>query len=321
MPEITLLVSSAGRRVELINCFRADAQALGIELRVIALDASPELSPACKLADAAYRAPDCRHDEFVPFVEQLVTRESVALIVPTIDPELEILAGAAPRLDALGALVNVSSPQVVAIARDKMRTATILAKHGVRVPRTAHLTAALSNPTQWQTELIVKPVDGSSSIGIRRARSIMELSPMRDAERYIVQEELQGPEYTVNIYCDRNGRLRCAVPHRRIAVRGGEVSKGRTERIALLREMAERIAAALAGCRGAMCFQAILDEGGVPALLEINARFGGGFPLAHAAGAHFPRWLLEERLGLPCTASDDWRDGLTMLRYDSSVFF
>jgi carbamoyl-phosphate synthase large subunit len=317
---ITLLVSSAGRRVELINCFRADAEMLGVNLRVLAADAAPELSPACKLADAAVRAPSCHHDEFLPFIEELVVREAVSLIVPTIDPELEVYAGGAARLLSLGAVVNISRPEVVAVARNKLRTATTLARHGVRVPRTASLVAALREQAAWQGGLIIKPVDGSSSIGVRRLDSITNLAEWPDAGRYVVQEFVRGQEYTVNMYCDGNGRLCCAVPHRRIAIRGGEVSKGKTERIDALAQMADQIVVALVGCRGAMCFQAIVDQAGAATLIEINARFGGGFPLAHAAGARFPRWLLEEVLGRASTAGDEWREALTMLRYDSSVF-
>ena len=56
-------------------------------------------------------------------------------------------------------------------------------------------------------------------------------------------------------------------------------------------------------------------------MIEINARFGGGFPLSLEAGADFPRWMLEELLGLPSTASRDrWRPGMVMLRYDAAVF-
>jgi carbamoyl-phosphate synthase large subunit len=55
-------------------------------------------------------------------------------------------------------------------------------------------------------------------------------------------------------------------------------------------------------------------------VFEINARFGGGYPLAHQAGATFSQWLLEEVAGLPATANDRWQDGVLMLRYDSAVF-
>ncbi len=57
------------------------------------------------------------------------------------------------------------------------------------------------------------------------------------------------------------------------------------------------------------------------AIIELNARFGGGFPLSREAGADFPRWMLEELTGRPSTArADGWRAGLVMLRYDAAVF-
>ena len=63
------------------------------------------------------------------------------------------------------------------------------------------------------------------------------------------------------------------------------------------------------------------DASGQLAIIELNARFGGGFPLSREAGADFPRWILEDLLGLPSTATaDGWRDGVVMLRYDAAVF-
>jgi carbamoyl-phosphate synthase large subunit len=57
-----------------------------------------------------------------------------------------------------------------------------------------------------------------------------------------------------------------------------------------------------------------------PAVIEINPRFGGGYPLSHRAGAPMTRWLLEDILGLPSTASENWNEGVMMLRYDRAVY-
>ena len=86
-------------------------------------------------------------------------------------------------------------------------------------------------------------------------------------------------------------------------------------------DLAERVGGALPGALGALNFQCFLGEDGVVRMIEINARFGGGYPLAQQAGANFPRWLIEETLGLPSTARlDDWEEGVVMLRYDEAVF-
>ena len=173
----------------------------------------------------------------------------------------------------------------------------------------------------WRWPLIVKPIAGSSSVGIRSIRSLDDLGDLAgQADEHIIQELWQGQEYTVNVFFDASGALRCAVPHRRIEVRGGEVSKGRTERLPDIERITTQLSAALPGCRGALCFQAIVTPTGEAAVFEINARFGGGFPLAHAAGATFSRWLLEESAGLASSASDNWRPNVTMLRYDAAIF-
>ena len=116
------------------------------------------------------------------------------------------------------------------------------------------------------------------------------------------------------------GKLRCAVPHQRLETRDGEVSKGITRRHQGLLTLAQKMGEALSGARAALCFQAVIDEDGAPYIFEINARFGGGYPLTHKAGAHFSRWLLEERLGKAPSYTDAWEDDLLMLRYDAAVF-
>lgn len=318
---LVVLFSSAGRRVELLNCFRADAAALGLGLRVVAVDTNPALSAACRAADASYAVPRCLAPEFVPRLLEICAAEKVALVVPTIDTELGVLAEHRARFAAAGVEVAVSSPEVVALARDKAATAAALAAAGVGTPRTTTLKDFLASPAGWEYPLVVKPADGSSSIGLRVLRAPTDLAALgAPGPRDIVQTLCAGEEYTVNMYFDRGGVLRCAVPHRRLETRGGEVSKGVTRRLPVLLEAARQIGAALKGARGALCFQAMVGPDGKAFAFEINARFGGGYPLAHRAGAPFSRWLLEELAGLPSTARDDWREGVLMLRYDAAVF-
>ncbi|QYM77509.1 ATP-grasp domain-containing protein [Horticoccus luteus] len=287
----------------------------------MAADLRPELSAACGAADDRFMVPRCLAPDYVPTLLDLCRTERVALLVPTIDTELSVLAEHVAEFAAIGTRVAVSSPAVVAVARDKLQTATTFGAAGVTVPRTALLADMLADPSDWRFPVILKPLGGSSSIGLAVARTPEEARQIgAQRDDYLAQEQWLGREYTVNIFFDARGALRCAVPHWRIETRGGEVSKGRTERVPALEKAAKQIAAALPGARGALCFQAIVNERGEAGVFELNARFGGGYPLAHRAGARFSQWLLEEVAGLPCTANDDWKEGVTMLRYDAAVF-
>jgi carbamoyl-phosphate synthase large subunit len=316
---ITALVSSGGRRVELIRCFKSDGARLGLKIRTVATDAKKTLSAACQAADVSREVPRCSAGNFIEVMLEICAAEKVTLLVPTIDTELEVLSRHAADFARIGTRVVVSSPEVVAMARDKMETIKFLDRAGVNTPRSLGLRDYREDPSQLKGPLIAKPKGGSSSIGIVRGTGAADFAGLPEAD-YLVQELWSGREYTVNLFFDQQGALRCTIPHLRLEVRGGEVSKGRTERVPQLVAAAGKIARALPGARGPLCFQAILTESGDYAVFEINARFGGGYPLAHQAGARFSQWLLEEVAGRPLSANDNWREGVTMLRYDAAVF-
>jgi carbamoyl-phosphate synthase large subunit len=318
--ECTILISSAGRRVELIRCFRDGAAHLGIDLRVIAVDVDPAMSAACQIADVAIPVPRCDRAEFIDDLLRISLRHGVDLIVPTIDPELEPLSAHAARFREIGVDLAIAAPEVVRLARDKLRTAHFLASQGVPAPRSGRLDEVMADPNAWSWPLMIKPRSGSSSVGIRVVSAPERLAELGASPDYLAQELLQGEEYTVNLFFNRAGRLRCAIPHLRCEVRAGEVAKGITRRHPELEGIARALGETLPGARGALCFQAIVDAAGRAVVFELNARFGGGYPLAHRAGARFAQWLLEETTGRPPSAHNDWQDGVLMLRYDHAIF-
>jgi carbamoyl-phosphate synthase large subunit len=316
----TVLISSAGRRNQLVECFRQDAHELGIELRVLAADLNPALSPACQEADAAFEVPRCTKPEFVERVLELCAREHIDLVVPTIDTELPVYSAQTAQFERIGVKVVVSSPATVALARNKIETARWLEEIGIPTPRTIRWDQLKADPSLLRWPVIVKPNDGSGSVGIHRLREPEQCHQLPANPQLIAQECIQGAEYTINLFVDREGVLRAAIPHERLEIRSGEVSKGITRRVPALADLARRIAQGLPGAEGPLCFQAIVDDQGACTIFEINARFGGGYPLAHRAGAKFSQWLLEEATAGVCRANDHWNEGVLMLRYDDAIF-
>jgi carbamoyl-phosphate synthase large subunit len=188
------------------------------------------------------------------------------------------------------------------------------------------LAAALADPTA-RFPRIAKPRRGSGSVGVRRVGSFEELRAVAALaadegrfDEYVVEEIAPGSEHTINVFLDARGVCRSVVPHRRIEVRGGEVSKAVTVGHTGLMDVGRGVAEALPGARGPLSIQCFLAPDGSLRVTEINARFGGGYPLTHRAGGRFTDWLLEELLALPSSATADWTDDLTMLRYDREVF-
>lgn len=320
-PKLRMLLSSAGRRVGLLRAFRSSAGALGVDLEVFACDVQPEWSSACMEADYAFAVPPAESDGFIRTVLGFCERHAIGLVVPTIDTELLCFAQARDRFAMIGTQVAVGSSSLVEMARDKLATAIFLAENGISSPVTQSIEDFLSadGPHTWP--MIAKPRHGSSSRGIHIVHDRRAVENIVCDEPYIVQELLRGREFTVNLFFDEFGELRCAVPHQRLKVRAGEVEKGVTTREPALCGLAKNLARALdTRPFGALCFQAIVSDDGRASMFEINARFGGGYPLAHRAGATFTRWLIEQRLNLPRTMSDNWQADVVMLRFDDAVF-
>jgi carbamoyl-phosphate synthase large subunit len=320
----TVLISSAGRRVELLRAFRravADEAEGGRPGRVLAVDCS-WLSSAFHDADEAFLVPRCDDPAFVPEMLRICREQRVDLVVPTLDPELPVYAAARDRFAAVGTTVAVSSPDVVAIAGDKQRTHDWLVANGFPTVRQGSVAQVLQDPDGWPLPLVVKPRFGSASIGVTFVQTYDELQRAAAIPDAVVQTRACGHEHTVVVLAARDGTCLATVPRRRLEVRAGEVSKAVTVRSPELQELTAKLCEALPGAYAALNVQVFMSEDRRDlAVIELNARFGGGFPLALAAGANFPRALVQDVRSQPITtAVDGWRDAVVMLRYDAAVF-
>lgn len=317
-----VMLSSAGRRVALLRIFRRTLRELGLPGKVLAVDESP-ISAAFHEADQAWTVPHCTSSEFVPRLLDICRTHDVRCIVPTIDPELPVYAAHRSEFAAQGTTVLVSAPEVIAISNDKRAFHAWLVKQRFPTVQQWDLDQFLKDrPARATFPLIAKPRNGSSSIGLHWVRNWEDLDGIGTKSGYILQTVAPGREYTVDVLVGRQGHCLCAVPRKRLETRAGEVNKGVTERREDLIDLASRIAEALLGAYGVMNIQIFWDETSrAMNVIEVNPRFGGGFPLTWEAGAHYPRWLIEEILGRPATsARNDWIDGLTMLRFDDAIF-
>jgi carbamoyl-phosphate synthase large subunit len=225
------------------------------------------------------------------------------------------------HLSDRGTRVLVSAPNVIVVARDKGKTAEFLIKHGIPVPVTWQISEALKLYEDISFPLLLKPKDGSCSKGIFTVGSIDALRVANvDAAQYVAQELCQGQEYTINAYYTPDGRCVSCVPHLRVLVRAGEVCFAETVRISAFTEIAHQFSKIFKGIRGNICFQGFKEPDDNVRIFEINARFGGGYPICNRAGGTFARWILQELMGQEPDYNDNWNEGLRMMRYDAAVF-
>ena len=305
------LVSSAGRRGALVEILKTVALSRGGG-SVVAIDASP-LSAAGHLADHFETVPRVEGEDFVESVVDVVSRNAVDVVIPTIDSEIGRYAENRERFARQGADVWAPSTESARLTFDKWDLFNWLTEHDVPTVETFQ-----AEDPGWRAiegPVVAKPRAGSSSLGIHRSSSVDDL-PSDLSHDYIVQAMAPGVELTVDFAVDREGRFLGAVPRQRLEVRAGEVSKSVTVRNPEAERIAEALATGLPGMYGVANVQLFFDpDAGSARVIEVNPRFGGGYPLTHAAGADLITAMLESR---PSRLT--WEEGLTMLRYDSAVF-
>lgn len=311
-----VLILSAGRRVDLLESFRTSLRLNFPQARVLAADVAPAYSAACHKADRSFRVPRVSDPDHIDALLSLCREQGIGMVIPTIDTELMALSRGRARFLEEGIQPVISDPALIAACHDKRLTAELFAELSIATP-------AIYSRDALVFPCFCKPYDGSSSEGAMMLSGPDDLtSAIFDDEHNIFMELIgkEYQEYTLDAYYDRHGRLRCLVPRQRIEVRGGEVSKGITRRGYVYDYMVSRLKT-LRGARGCITVQVFFH----PATqdikaLEINPRFGGGFPLADAAGAHYPDWLIQEYLqGRAVASYDRWQANLMMLRYDAKV--
>lgn len=313
-----ILISSAGRRVSLVRFFQRELKLVFPDAKVIASDASPERSAACRVADDYFAVPRISSGNYIAETLRLCLEFGIRLVIPTIDTELIILAQNVALFKMNGIDIVISDADVVQIFRDKRKTHDFFQEYGINC-------AKEYTRDNYELPMYLKPVDGSRSVDNFIIREASELTPYQlSNDKLLFLEYLDHAthiEYTIDLYYDRLGNLKCFVPRKRLEVRDGEVNKAVTKRTPFMHEIWRKLQF-VKGFRGCITFQVFVHrDSGALYGIEINPRFGGGYPLSYLAHANFPEWIIREYLlgetALP--VFDAWEENLMMLRYDDEV--
>lgn len=313
---MNILLLSGGRRVEVVREFKKCLAKYSDISSVVVGDLDPPLSAACYEADVAIKLPPAGDSSFKIELMRICKVNSIKLVVPLADHDLIPLSDCYEELRKEGVEAVISDHELVSICRDKRRTPELYERYGISYPR-------FVDPLGATFPIFCKPYDGSSSKGsfVIPSKDDLNISSIRN-EKNIFQEFI-GPnfsEYTCDLYFDRESKLQCLVPRKRLQVRGGEVSKGVTRRNFLYDYLITKLQE-LEGARGPITFQVFFNETTLETkALEINPRFGGGYPLTSTAGSSFVEYLIREYLlNLRLEFDDSWKENLLMLRYDQMV--
>lgn len=305
---MNILFTCAGRRTYLLKYFKEN---LSEGDKVVATDMQLS-APALQAADVKIQVPAVYDPQYVDITLNICKEQSIDLLISLNDLELPILSENKARFEDLGVKVLVSNPEVIDICFDKYKTAQWVESIGLASPKTYvrldDVKRALE-AGEVAFPLFMKPRWGSGSIGLESIadmeeldiyyhllmkkikRSILATASVGD-EYIIIQEKLTGNEFGLDVMNDLEGRNVAVSVKQKLAMRAGETDKAVTRDLPEVREIGRRIGEALKHI-GNLDVDIMQRANGDYCVLELNPRFGGGFPFSYEAGVNLPKAIIQ----------------------------
>ena len=331
---MNILFTCAGRRNYLINYFK---KALGTTGKVIAID-SDLSAPALVDADIALKVPSIHSKNYISTLEKIIKKYSVNALISLNDIELPFLAANKTRLENLGTKIIISDTDTINTCFDKWETFKFFNRIGVHTPKTyldVNLALEAINKKEISFPLVVKPRWGSASIAIdiveseeelllvyklqhmKIMRSILkEVSTSTEEQCIIIQEKINGEEYGVDILNDFNGTYYDSFIRKKLSMRGGETDKAISVINTTYSDIAKKISNHTRHI-GNMDCDFFVSKNKIY-FLEMNPRFGGGYPFSHEAGINIPGiyidWL---RQISDVSEHNNYKEDLAFSKYDN----
>ena len=313
-----ILITSVGRRVSLVKAFKKSSVILKTESKVFITDLNPKTSPASYFADNSFKIGYFNDTNYIDNLLEICLKNSISIVIPTLDTELVLLSNAKIKFLSKGINIIISSINLIETLRDKITTNLFFNSLDVKTP-------IIFTKDAIKYPVFLKPLNGSNSKGIYKADNIKEIKPSDlESHNMMLLEYLDNTiydEYTIDLYYDKNSNLKCAVPRIRLKVVGGESNQGVTRKNEVLEYVINKFNF-IEGAFGCLTLQVFSKKSNPSDIfgIEINPRFGGGYPFALNAGANFPEYILREYLlNEEIDFFNDWKDNCLNLRYENEV--
>ena len=305
---MNILFTCAGRRTYLLKYFKEN---MSKGDKIVATDMQLS-APALTAADIKVQVPAVYDPSYIDVTLDICKKYNISALLCLNDLELPILAENKARFEAIGVTVIVSDPKVIDIAFDKYKTAQWVESIGLNAPKT-YVTLASAKEALAKGEiafpLFMKPRWGSGSIGLETIDDMEELdiyyhllmkkikktilATASVGDEYImIQEKLTGKEFGLDVMNDLKGNNVGVSVKQKLAMRAGETDKAITVDIPEVYEMGRKIGQNLHHI-GNLDVDIMQRANGDYCVLELNPRFGGGYPFSYEAGVNMPKAIIQ----------------------------
>lgn len=287
---MNVLILSCGTRNKLITYFKTE----GFVKKVVATDCSEE-APALYVADSFYIVPRMTSPDYLETIVDICKKEEINMVIPLQENELLLIAKNKQLFESVGVVPVISDYEAVVMCKDKYSLSIRLADKGIKSVPTY---LAKEYNGDYET-VFVKPRGGAGSVDTIEVKNKNLLDAFIESsdDELIVQPKITGKEYGVDVYIDliSNEVVRCFVKQK-LRMRAGETEKS----LSIKNEYIEKLVISAVkeiGLIGPVDVD-VMEQNGEYYILEINPRFGGGYPHAFECGVNFPKLLATNAMGV-----------------------
>ena len=303
-----IFMLGGGKRVSLARRFKKAIESFNFEPEIFSYDLTKH-EPINKEARIIKGLPWNSSNVISDLREKMIEND-FDLIISNVDPAIPLQSKLANEFNSASL---ISSYENILICQSKELFQEFCEKEKLPIiPRWDYKTFPF----------FIKPKNGFSSNGAQLIYSRDQLNKVIDfsKEIFIKQKFIDGNEYTVDVYVDRNNKIKALSPRERLKTAGGEVVLTRTLRDKTIENLSENIIYNL-GLQGPISIQFIKSrEDNKLWLMEINPRLGGGVIASIEAGHNIPEMLISDILDYDVKKSIS-NTKLIMKRYFEEIFY
>lgn len=220
------------------------------------------------------------------FIYNLIRGYNITHVFPTYSTEIiEWSQRKSYIKNNFNCIVFVNDLDVVNIADNKLETYKWCCENNINIPIKKDI---INRP------IIIKPIKGCGSNNIEILRNTNNNHTIKNfsIDEFIIQEFIDGLEYTIDVIADPEGNIINVIPKERLLIKNGQSFKSVTRNDEELIDFARRCSILL-GNKSIINIQVIRDKTGKIYLIEINPRFPTTINLSIESGVNIPVMMIE----------------------------
>lgn len=226
--------------------------------------------------------------KYIKSLLEISKKLKIRLIIPISDRDLSLLSTNINLFKKINTQILVSSNKIIKICANKILMNEFCKKNKFLTPKINFHVNKITN------QYICKPIFGSGSEGLILNNKDLNIKVI-NKKKYIFQKKIIGKEYNIDILNDLSGNYVASCVKEKKIIRSGETDQAKVINLNLIQNFSKKLSEKLRHIGNLDCDIIVTKEKKI-FIIDLNPRFGGGYPFTHLVGQNYLKFILEDIL-------------------------